>query len=316
MGLHRLSGLDALRGIAATLVLFHHVLTLNFHPTVNAPYNMMVDFFFVLSGYVMARTFEDRMGNGLLGGFVMMRFRRLWGPMVAGSIIGAGTSVWLTGDPAYVALVAIPALLLMPLPGKYGPYPLNQSSWSIYYELVANAAHVFILRLLPSWMLAALSCLCIAYLVHSGTGFWGNFQYGYARVFAEYPLGIVLWRAFGDFGRWPLWPGCASLVLLPAAMYALNAPQWTQPFAILTFPFVVLCGTGLRPNNRFVPIARAMGALSFPLYAVHYPIVRLIAELHGPIWLAIILSLAAAVAVSVVVERSFVARFRRAVPTD
>jgi len=55
----RLSGLDGLRGIAALGVLSFHIWRV---PGGNG--YLAVDFFFLLSGYVMARSYEDRLRDG------------------------------------------------------------------------------------------------------------------------------------------------------------------------------------------------------------------------------------------------------------
>jgi peptidoglycan/LPS O-acetylase OafA/YrhL len=309
----RLSGLDALRGIAALLVLFHHVGTLNGHHWGLAPYYMMVDFFFMLSGYVMARAFEGRMNDGLSTiDFLAMRYRRLWAPMAVGSLVGATVLLLTDGDVALVAAAIVPALLLMPIPTTTSAFPLNAPSWSLYFEILANLAHVLLLRRIATSMLAAVSMVCIAWLVYSRTGMGDDFRYGYLRAFATYPLGIVIWRVFGDFGRWPFWPGAAALILIPAAMYVLDVPLWAQPFALLSFPFVLLCGLGLREDGPFAPIARVMGAISFPLYAVHFPIVKLVAYTGGPEWIAILLSVIGAVAVSFLIDQRVLRRTSRA----
>ncbi|RWD64150.1 MAG: acyltransferase, partial [Mesorhizobium sp.] len=72
----RLYGLDALRGVAAVAVALQHLMRIYHLP--EAPLNpfLAVDLFFILSGFVMARTYEDRLRRGLSAvGFIGLRYR-------------------------------------------------------------------------------------------------------------------------------------------------------------------------------------------------------------------------------------------------
>ena len=69
----RLGGLDQLRGVAALLVLGYHIWTeFNVGPIFRRSY-LAVDFFFMLSGFVMARTYEGKLRSGALSGFFNLR---------------------------------------------------------------------------------------------------------------------------------------------------------------------------------------------------------------------------------------------------
>src|SRR5690606_39116617 len=77
----RFAALDGLRGISAVAVAFFH-LPLAFHlfgsPLVREAY-IFVDFFFVLSGFVIAHAYGARLTGGAeLGDFLVRRIGRLW----------------------------------------------------------------------------------------------------------------------------------------------------------------------------------------------------------------------------------------------
>lgn len=61
----RLSGLDAIRGIAALIVVVRHFQQTFYLSELPISAGVSVYMFFVLSGFVMARTFEARMLAGL-----------------------------------------------------------------------------------------------------------------------------------------------------------------------------------------------------------------------------------------------------------
>src|SRR3954471_17744990 len=84
----RLAGLDGLRGIAAFSILIYHVIPVAAGEWRGNAY-LAVDFFFMLSGYVMARTYEARLADGLPpAAFIAARFRRLWPTMFVAGMLG------------------------------------------------------------------------------------------------------------------------------------------------------------------------------------------------------------------------------------
>ena len=91
----RLYGLDALRGMAAMVVLFMHVFGF-------AAGHLAVDFFFMLSGFIMARTYEPRLQGRTIGAgqFLMGRYRRLGPAMAAGASTGLAIYLAAGGNRA------------------------------------------------------------------------------------------------------------------------------------------------------------------------------------------------------------------------
>ena len=133
----RIEGLDALRGIAAVLVLLFHVeFVFGLPPHFQRAY-LSVDFYFLLSGAVMARQYEGRFPHAPT--FVRMRLRRLWPTIALGGLLGA--LVFASQMPPLGAVVAcLMGLLLVPWLGSdKGLFPLNPPTWSILFELLANA---------------------------------------------------------------------------------------------------------------------------------------------------------------------------------
>ena len=77
--------LDGLRGVAAMLVVAFHLFEIYFHMAPDQPINhgyLAVDFFFVLSGFVIGYAYDDRwerqrVGNGALSTFCVIGILRL-----------------------------------------------------------------------------------------------------------------------------------------------------------------------------------------------------------------------------------------------
>ena len=87
--------LDGLRGVAAMLVVWHHVFE-GYQFAGNRPYieymnhgYLAVDFFFILSGFVIGYAYDDRWGNSLtLAKFFCRRLIRLHPMVIMGALIG------------------------------------------------------------------------------------------------------------------------------------------------------------------------------------------------------------------------------------
>ncbi|MEM6586333.1 MAG: acyltransferase [Pseudomonadota bacterium] len=283
-------GLDALRGLAAIAVLVLHL---------GAPLHgahLAVDFFFMLSGFVMARTYEARLASGSMGplAFMAKRYRRLWGWMALGTSMGF-VALILTHGMSYDLWIAF-ALMAALLPAfnmAATPYLLNLPLWSIVYELVANAAHALGLARLGKRGLALVALACFAGLVWAtltmGFPRAGMVQYHWVTLFkvgASYTMGVLIWRLWGDKPPIKV-PLAAALAALPA--YCLVVYLWHLPAAPLVFvaviaPLMMFGGMGARITNpKRAEMASALGDLSFPLYAVHVPAIMLLQAPGGPI---------------------------------
>lgn len=269
----RLDGLDALRGIAAMLVFIGHTGYMAGAFSWSAMF-LAVDFFFMLSGYVMARTYEGKLGHSLSGGrFFLKRVRRLWPTMAFGTALAIPLALTLPDAGAIIAL----GLLLLPSAFMLSAYPLNLPAWSIFFELVANALHGIILHKLATRTLARIAfvagCLYATLGAHFGTFDLGadavEFIGGFPRVVLSYLIGVILWRTWRD--RPPLAvPPLATFLLLPLGIAAASlAPNLLSlPFIILVCPLAM--AGGLRwAAGQWGSIA---GAMSFPLYAIHWPL--------------------------------------------
>src|ERR1700753_742354 len=100
--------LDGLRGVAALLVVIFHVFETysgdRFHQVINHGY-LAVDFFFVLSGFVVAYAYDDRWDKMTTWDFFKRRLVRLQPMVIAGSIIGAAF-FYLQASPTVFPLIS------------------------------------------------------------------------------------------------------------------------------------------------------------------------------------------------------------------
>jgi peptidoglycan/LPS O-acetylase OafA/YrhL len=285
----RLPGLDILRGIAALCVLGLHTRAIyGDHGWIFGKGYLAVDLFFMLSGYVMARTYDPRFAAGLGPvRFFVSRYRRLWPVMAVGSVIGL-PKLWLElQNPSAFAWTAGFNLLLLPVPQEGPGFPLNIPAWSILFELTANLIHGLVLwRLRLRWLvLLAIATLPAIFWVGHGYGTFDvgahtfDFFAGLPRVFLSYLIGMILWKLWRDEPGIPL-PPALALVAMPilfAAAWVMGLADWRLDlvFIVAACPLLIAGGLRLRSEAQGAGAAAlALGALSFPLYAVHMPVLQ------------------------------------------
>lgn len=226
--------LDALRGVAALLVLWHHVFEGYAFAgggqiqVVNHGY-LAVDFFFILSGFVLSYAYDDRWGKSLnLRSFARRRLIRLHPMVVMGALLGAITffiqgSVQWDGSRVAVSAVMwamLAAMFLIPavpgqpreIRGNGEMFPLNGTNWSLFFEYIGNIVYALIIRhLSTAWLrvltivtgllLAAFSLFDVSGYNQLGIG-WTldavNFTGGFLRMLFPFTLGMLISREFRD----------------------------------------------------------------------------------------------------------------------
>lgn len=156
--------LDGLRGVAAMLVVCYHLLETYYHRGTDQPINhgyLAVDFFFVLSGFVIGYAYDDRWNQMSMWGFVKRRLIRLHPMVIFGSLFGAAlfyfghcSSFPLIGNtPWYkTTLIMLWAFTMIPIPqsmdirGWSETNPLNGPAWSLQWEYLANFLYAVLFR--------------------------------------------------------------------------------------------------------------------------------------------------------------------------
>lgn len=165
--------LDGLRGVAALLVVGYHLLESYFHGGPDQPLNhgyLAVDFFFVLSGFVIGYAYDDRWKQMTIWGFVKRRLIRLHPMVIFGSVVGAVFFYFSSGStfpgindvPWYMVLfIMLWTFTMIPVPpsmdirGWVETNPLNGPAWSLQWEYLANMLYAFFFRKMSKKALAA-----------------------------------------------------------------------------------------------------------------------------------------------------------------
>lgn len=281
--MQRLLGLDALRGIAALAVAIMHLSSIYDLGWQIGSASFAVDFFFMLSGYVMARTYEQRMIEGLsTRGFLRIRYRRVWPTMAVGTIIG-GLS-YLAIGPIPTAGWVMFVLNLFLLPALPLLFLYNGPAWSVFFELVANALHPRILaRISARWLLVSAFLMIPALaLATEALGYFPRgtktaaFAATFLRLLIPYCIGIAMYRLCRDRAPIliPLWLSLLALPCFVALVAAFQPPLAFMWFDLIVAPLMMF--GGLAATHRYTDeVFTYLGNLSFPLYAIHLPIFQL-----------------------------------------
>ena len=310
--------LDGLRGVAALLVVWYHIFE-GFQFAGNKPVidfinhgYLAVDFFFILSGFVVGYAYDNRWGKTLtLGGFFRRRLIRLQPMVCMGAVIGAASfllsgmerwdgthaTLWLTFLAFVCGCLMLPALPGMPreVRGNGEMFPLNGPCWSLFFEYVGNIVYALFIRRLSTRLLALLSfalCCALAWFAvtdQSGYGSIGvgwtvdrtNILGGSLRMLCHFTMGLLLSRIFKPihYARGAFWTSAALLLIIFHVPYihsdgalSLNG-MFEAACIIAVFPLVVwYAASGKTTDIASTRICRFLGDISYPLYIVHYPI--------------------------------------------
>jgi peptidoglycan/LPS O-acetylase OafA/YrhL len=286
----RFGTLDALRGVAAIFVIMHHFP--QFFGGWSPPLaDSMVDFFFVLSGFVLAKSYGSQVSQGgAIWKLTLLRAVRIYPLYLVGTLIGIAGLVLSAVSRGYVSdfhaafWSAVPfALLMLPSPG-FGVmgniYPLNIPAWSLFFEMVANVLWFCAGRHVTGWRLAlfvAISAIGIWCVRGQLGGGWShdNFAVGFVRVAFSFSMGVLLFECRGIAGRLKVPSGLFFLVAF--IFVALVAPDSCRVFVVLLFyPAIVLLAAGSAVGPRSLRVFNVLGNLSYPLYAIHVPFLGLL----------------------------------------
>ena len=215
-GSQRLEVLDSWRGIAALMVALLHFDAFSHIYDLPLLRNSMlfVDFFFVLSGFVIAGSYEDKLRQGFsYSSFLLLRFGRLFPlhfailmAMVAYECLKYSTFAALGGSAgeAFSYGFSLPKLLsnlaLVQSLGLHDTLSWNVPSWSISTEFYAYAAFAFIVIFCGrayKWIILATIGLSVYILANvAPRGIYSNWDYGFARCLFGFLIGTFVWQAY------------------------------------------------------------------------------------------------------------------------
>jgi len=288
------AALDGLRGLAAVSVLLFHLGHWQQRPKLAGNAGQAVDFFFMLSGYILSVAYRSRLDSGMrISTLIRIRLIRLMPIIMLGTLISAAylaARIYVLHDPEIgtdeLLLATLLGLLCLPMftasnaLGGPAVFPLNAPQYTLFLELIVNCFWIITRRIEGLGLALAIAAGCYAMTAIYGMtgdqirGFWT----GFPRVFGAYYGGIVVYYAQN---RWAglterraelcFWPLLAMTFLLfywPTSVSHWTSWGWTLFFS----PLLIYTGSRIRLNGVVQRAALILGELSYPVYALHYPI--------------------------------------------
>ena len=293
------STLDGLRGIAALLVISRHAGYLS--NSVSFPESFLaVDLFFLLSGFVIAYAYDDRLARpGNLLNFLGIRLIRLYPLYLLGLVIGlvhrvgsalAGTSGWTMDRVAEALLLG---LLLIPKTSytSVGSTALDGPTWTLLPELLANMAYAACHRWLNRSALAVIVALGAAGVVGCRLSL-GTLDAGWdlsqwpitlSRLVFSFFGGALLFRLLRDRRRVRPWLAWSCIAVVAAAL-VVTPPEplraaYELVLVLVVFPVVVCIACISEPGRRSGVLFRFFGLISYAVYVLHEPAAELTVRL-------------------------------------
>lgn len=310
--------LDGLRGVAALMVIWYHIFEGFATSPIDQKFNhgyLAVDFFFILSGFVIGYAYDDRWESMKIKDFFKRRLIRLHPMVVLGAVAGAAAfliqgSVQWNGTHVPFGNVLISLLLGMLLipcfPGGAGEvrgngemFPLNGPSWSLFFEYLGNIMYALVLRRLSTkWLkifVAASGLGYAAFAILNGSGTYSmgvgwtmaghNFIGGFLRVTFAFSAGLLLSRDFKPVKiKGAFWICSAMIIALLSVPYLGSEANpmngiYDAICTILIFPAIVYLGASGSDagsdKGASYKISKFLGDISYPMYIIHYPIMYL-----------------------------------------
>ncbi len=307
--------LDGLRGVAALMIIWYHVFEGFATSPMDQGFNhgyLAVDFFFVLSGFVIGYAYDDRWKTMSVKDFFKRRLVRLHPMVVFGALFGVitfcmqGCVKWDGSSVAFSSVMVALLINLFMLPafphttpeirGNGEMFPLNGPNWSLFFEYIGNIFYALFLHKLPTKalggvvLLSGLGLASFALFGLSGYGTIGvgwtmadyNFPGGLLRMLFAYSMGMFLARIFrprpikGAFGI----ASVAIIAMVIVPYIGDGQSPWMNGIydtvcALFVLPLLVYIGACGKPTSSTSALCHFLGDISYPLYMVHYPIMYL-----------------------------------------
>jgi len=304
--------LDSLRGIAAIMVVIFHILEAHaggshIKQIINHGY-LAVDFFFMLSGFVIGYAYDDRWGTITTGNFFKRRLVRLQPMVVMGMIIGAiayyfgasnlfpmiaGMPAWKVVGIMLIGFTLIPVPPSMDIRGWDEMHPLNGPGWSLFFEYIANILYALFVRRFSKTALSVLVFVSGVVLIHYAVtshngdviGGWSvtaeQLRVGFTRLMFPFFAGLLLCRVVKivHIKNAFLWSSLLLVLILAFPRVGGADNLWMNGLydslsIIFIFPLVIYLGAGGTVHNKLsLKATKFLGDISYPIYITHYPLI-------------------------------------------
>ena len=286
--------LDGLRGLAAIAVVMYHADSAGRRTAVFSHGYLAVDFFFMLSGFIIAYNYQGRLDTAWSSkDFFKVRLIRLYPLYFLGLVTGAAGLLLKnhiahtgTSPRSLVGVLALGALLL-PIPqflrgGTHGAFPLDFPAWSLFAEAVANIFHAFFFRhrstlAIMGWFMISVFFTVFFTIRYHGLSFGFNSSeilLAIPRVLMSYTAGMMIHRLWVAKRMSLAMPGWIVCLLLMLTLLCRPLGSWNALYdlfmVILVFPALLFAGTSARVavNSPLRHLYKYGGKTSYAIYVM------------------------------------------------
>lgn len=263
--------------------------------------HLAVDLFFMLSGFILAHAYDDRLARGMgLKKFAAARGRRLYPLYALGLILGAvlvPASAYIGAVPEFsrskLILSSVSSFFFVPTIPAFSSdgslYPLNGPAWSLLWELVANGIFAVLARNLDRRDLTIIvlsgavlnAAVCWTYGSLEGGAYWRGGIAGATRVWFAFFAGVYIRRygsSFPSIGTGHV--VFASVMIFTLGSLLARAPEgWEWLFDLATiflvWPMVVHLASEVTIRGKLQLVSHASGEASYAVYVLHIPLILL-----------------------------------------
>lgn len=275
--------LDGLRGVAAAAVALGHAASNLGSPIAFQNTALAVDLFFTLSGFVLVHAYGEAIRrDGSFIRYIKARLVRLYPLVILGTALGIFSAIAQHGIRSVTVKATFLSVALIPSFGEVA-FPFNPPLWSLSFEMVASV--LFGLGLwntknikLLSVLTLILGAILVAGIFHRGSidAGWSvsSIHYGALRTVFGFTVGVLLYRVHLDRpsrAHTPYWFLATLLAMILVAPESLVIQA--SSIAII-FPIMILLSAS--SNSLGSQVTKWSGALSYPIYVIHYPIIILL----------------------------------------
>jgi peptidoglycan/LPS O-acetylase OafA/YrhL len=297
---HRFVVLDSLRGVCALMVTIYHINANSIFKKLPIFTNgfLFVDFFFVLSGFVIAINYQARLASGFgISKFMVLRFGRLY-PLhlfifICFLLAEAGAGPISFAAPQRSIDTALSNILLLQ---SFNIFPFetwNWPSWSVAAEFWTCLLFAIIATFWPRRIMAilvGLSAVSLCFIAsQTTTGMNVTYNFGMLRSIIGFSTGVIVYAIWEKTNRFQLDMQFASVIeilcIVLVILFVSTAAQSNYGlfaplvFAIVIFVFARESGCISRLFTRKIFVV--LGLLSYSIYLVHLLVER---KLFGAVY--------------------------------
>jgi peptidoglycan/LPS O-acetylase OafA/YrhL len=297
--------LDGIRGIAAIFIVLRHTPGMWGGASFVESY-LAVDLFFVLSGLVIAKSYEGKLADRQLSlsDFLKKRVIRLYpvyfvGAAVITAIFALVPELGKAGAGRSLAtLDYVFAFLMLPNFSTGQLFPVNGPAWSLFFELLVNGVFglTFALKRGRQWceflLVAASGMLLVVYAFFYGDlsrGYaWEGVQVGLVRAMYSFYMGVFAFRLSRTSTAKPQVNSFLVLLVIGAVL-AFPVPESARKYydcivVLFVFPALTYVASFSISTSLETKIFSFLGLISYPIYILHFPLYLVFAAFTGQLW--------------------------------